>query len=167
MAEGREPPDHVRVENGDWLVPVTLVQFADDREAEAYALADLQTTILGGWDDSELQTIVRELEAQDLLAGTRFEDFFEDTVYQDTPELLIDRAAELQKKWKTIRGQLWEIGLHRLLCGDSTEESEGRRLMNGARAVLFVTDPPYLVGYDGRNHPHRWTKTHGRSLPGD
>jgi len=42
-----------------------------------------------------------------------------------------------------------------LLCGDSTSESDVRRLMNGERAILFATDPPYLVDYDGSNHPTR------------
>jgi len=67
-----------------------------------------------------------------------------------------DRAAELQKKWQTALGQLWLAGKHRLLCGDSTSEEDVRRLMNGKRACLFATDPPYLVQYDGTNHPHKW-----------
>src|ERR1019366_10724633 len=73
-----------------------------------------------------------------------------------TPEAQIDRAAELQKKWGTERGQLWLIGQHRLLCGDSTNRDDVLRLMNGQRACLFATDPPYLVAYDGTNHPHKW-----------
>ena len=39
--------------------------------------------------------------------------------------------------------------------------------MDGKRAILFATDPPYLVDYDGTNHPHKWTATHGRQHPGD
>ncbi|MDX9859308.1 MAG: ParB N-terminal domain-containing protein [Rhodospirillales bacterium] len=50
-------------------------------------------------------------------------------------------------------GDLWILGDHRLLCGDSTKAEDVRRLMNGERAVLFATDPPYLVDYDGTNHP--------------
>lgn len=51
------------------------------------------------------------------------------------------------------KGDLWLLGSHRLLCGDSTNPEDVRRLMNGERAVLFATDPPYLVDYDGTNHP--------------
>ena len=166
-AKGNKPPDRIRVENGDWLVPVVRgVAFADDTEAEAYLLADNQTTILGGWDDTELKEIIASLEAEDALAGTGFEDLFEQ-VEQDDPTPLIDHAADLQKKWGTARGQLWLIGKHRLLCGDCTLESDVGRLMNGQRACLFATDPPYLVDYNGTNHPHKWTASHGRKHPGD
>lgn len=167
-AEGKAPPTRIRVQNGDWLVPVVRgVSFADDREAEAYLLADNQTTILGGWDDDELHEIITALGKEDALDGTGFEHLFEQDVEQDDPTPLIDRATELQKKWGTARGQLWLIGKHRLLCGDSTSETDVRRLMNGKRACLFATDPPYLVSYDGTNHPHKWTKSHGRKHPGD
>jgi DNA modification methylase len=61
-------------------------------------------------------------------------------------------------------GDLWILGEHRLLCGDSTNHGDVRRLMNGERAVLFATDPPYLVDYDGSNHPTRnkdWSQSYG------
>ena len=63
-------------------------------------------------------------------------------------------------------GDLWILGDHRLLCGDSTSETDVRRLMNGERAVLFATDPPYLVDYDGSNHPTRnkdWSQSYGNT----
>jgi DNA modification methylase len=156
--EGQKPPERVRIENGEWLVPVLRgIAFENDSEAEAYSLTDNQTTILGGWDDNELHTILEDLAADAGLVGTGFEDFFEgEPLQQDNPQSLIDNAAELQAKWSTTLGQLWLIGPHRLLCGDSTNGEDVRRLMNGKRAVLFLTDPPYLVGYDGTNHPHKW-----------
>lgn len=55
----------------------------------------------------------------------------------------VDRAAELQQKWQTERGQLWRIGKHRLLCGDSTSAEDVARLMDGERARIVVTSPPY------------------------
>ena len=53
----------------------------------------------------------------------------------------------------TRPGELILLGAHRLLCGDSTDAAQVRRVMAGERAMLFATDPPYLVGYDGTNHP--------------
>ena len=55
----------------------------------------------------------------------------------------VDKAEALQEKWKVGRGQLYAIGDHRLLCGDSTSAADVARVMDGNRAVLFATDPPY------------------------
>jgi len=60
----------------------------------------------------------------------------------------IDRAAELQKKWKVKRGDVWQIGKHRIMCGDSTCRDDVDRLMDGVKAQMMVTDPPYGVNYD-------------------
>lgn len=80
-----------------------------------------------------------------------------------TPEESIpkeDKAEELRQQWGIEFGQLWEIPslkspdqAHRILCGDSTDPSDVIRLMDGKRAVLFSTDPPYLVEYSGDDHP--------------
>jgi DNA modification methylase len=55
----------------------------------------------------------------------------------------IDRAEELQAKWNVQRGQVWQIGRHRLMCGDSTNGEDVGQLMEAEKAVLFNTDPPY------------------------
>ncbi len=67
---------------------------------------------------------------------------------QGDAEPQIDRAAELQELWGTERGQLWAIGEHRLLCGDSTVRADVERVMGGERAELAPVDPPYNVGFD-------------------
>lgn len=59
-----------------------------------------------------------------------------------------DKAAELNKKWKVKRGDLWQIGEHRLVCGDSTSPQDVERVLDGAKPNLMVTDPPYGVNYD-------------------
>jgi len=62
----------------------------------------------------------------------------------------IDRAAELNEKWQVKTGDLWQIGEHRLLCGDSTKEQDINKLMGGDKAVCMWTDPPYGVEYVGK-----------------
>ena len=52
-------------------------------------------------------------------------------------------------------GDLWLLGDHRLLCGDSTKADDVIRVMHNQKAILFATDPPYLVDYDGTNHPSK------------
>jgi DNA modification methylase len=61
----------------------------------------------------------------------------------------IDKADELQKKWQTERGQVWQLGDHRLMCGDSTSAEDVARLMGGEKADCVFTDPPYGVNYEG------------------
>jgi len=63
----------------------------------------------------------------------------------------IDRAEELLKEWKVEKGQLWKLGEHRLLCGDSTKAEDVKRLFGKDRASIIVTDPPYGVSYAAKN----------------
>ena len=64
----------------------------------------------------------------------------------------IDRAAELLEKWQVKTGDLWKIGEHRLLCGDSTKREDVERVMGGEKADFMVTSPPYNVGVEYSEH---------------
>src|SRR5262245_9409622 len=63
-------------------------------------------------------------------------------------EAQTDRAEELNTKWQVQPGDLWRVGSHRLLCGDSTKVEDVGRLLVGRKAVAVITDPPYNVGID-------------------
>lgn len=65
---------------------------------------------------------------------------------------LIDRAGQLQAKWQVARGDIWQCGRHRLMCGDSTNAEDVARLMQGEKARLVATDPPYNAGKDYGEH---------------
>lgn len=64
----------------------------------------------------------------------------------------VNKAAELQKKWGTASGQLWKLGEHRLICGDCTDKATVERLMQGEKANLCLTDPPYAIGENYETH---------------
>jgi DNA modification methylase len=127
-----------------------------DKKARELAIADNRVGELDlEWNpevlaslDADLSQFWRENELNALLKG------FRDTTV-DAPEPKLDQAAELQKKWKTKPGQIWQIGEHRLMCGDSSNARDVSALMNGKVARLCATDPPYLVSYDAKNHPSK------------
>ncbi len=72
---------------------------------------------------------------------------------EKTGKIFDDDVPEPPKKTITKTGDLWQLGDHRLLCGDSTIEADVRRLMGGKKASLFATDPPYCVDYTGKDRP--------------
>jgi DNA modification methylase len=110
-----------------------------DLEWNPEVLASLDVDLDQFWNENELNTLPQDFRSSELSA----------------PEPKIDQAAQLQEKWKTKRGQVWEIGPHRLMCGDSTSASDVTTLMDGKTARLCATDPPYLVSYDAKNHPSK------------
>ena len=137
-------------------VPVEWLD-VDDGAAIAYMLADNRASDLAEYQDEILAEILKEINTSDQqVEATGFtEDQMKELVAKvyapdevEAPEPQIDQAAELMKKWSTERGQLWEIGKHRLLCGDATDADDVARLLDGANPNLMVTDPPYGVEYD-------------------
>lgn len=109
----------------------------------------------GGWD---WDVLANEFEVGDLLewgfdeAELGMAGFGFDEEEPPAPEPQIDRATELQEKWRVERGQVWEVPsrtvagrCHRVMCGDSTDEGAVERLSNGAKVALIVTDPPFAI----------------------
>ena len=145
--------------------PVIVLGHLTEAQRRAYRIADNKLAELGGWDDALLSAELKELLADEFdLSLTGIEDGEIDRLLRDsgrgwrgrrrvaTPPVVV---PEPPRNPASRTGDLWILGDHRLLCGDSTNREDVRRLMNGERAVLFATDPPYLVDYDGSNHPTR------------
>lgn len=128
----------------------------DETKAHAALLAANRFGRIGKDDDAALRALLDGLEAEgfDLeLAGYTAEALAEAGL-RDEPEgeadaeAQIDRAEELNQTWGVKPGDLWLIGEHRLLCGDSTKADDVAEVLGDARPVLMVTDPPYGVEYD-------------------
>lgn len=151
-------PQNVQVIDGEWWVQVTDVSHLSEEAATAYAIADNRTAALANPDMEALTTLLQEVANYDdtLFAATGFDAETLDEMLRelnppDVPEdagAQIDKAAELQEKWQVKTGDLWVIGEHRLLCGDSTNADDVERVMGGDSPTLMVTDPPYGVEYD-------------------
>ena len=135
-------------------VPVDYQPFDNEAEEYAHLIADNRIAELAEADKSELAKLVRELEDKIDLDLTGFDAPSLEELLATKEEKQVDaepktdKAAELQVKWKTEKGQLWKLGEHRLLCGDSTNAKDVERELGDDKADIMVTDPPYGVNYD-------------------
>ena len=122
-------------------------------QATAFGIADNRSAELAEWDE----------KLADVLASLKAEDFPLEDIGFDLDELealkpeiksdadsepQIDKAEELREKWGVEIGQVWELGEHRITCGDSTSAEVVKRLLGDEKPHLMVTDPPYGVEYD-------------------
>jgi DNA modification methylase len=140
-------------EEGINEVPCVFVDYLTEAQKKAYILADNRMAMDAGWDEELLKVEIEALQAEDFdLSLTGFDESelagFFDTA-DDAKEDDFDVDAELEKPPVTKSGDLWLLGNHRLLCGDSTKEESYTLMMNGKKANLVVTDPPYNVNYQG------------------
>jgi site-specific DNA-methyltransferase (adenine-specific) len=114
--------------------------------AKAYALADNRTAELAEWDESELAKQLLDLQEKDWdITELGFEvpqlNDIEPTDEDEIPEPPVEPITKL--------GDIWQLGKHKLMCGDSTDEATVLRLMDGAKADMVFTDPPYGMAYEG------------------
>lgn len=134
-------------------VPCVFADYLTPAQKKAYILADNRMAMDAGWDEELLRVEIEALQAESFDIGlTGFDeseiaDLFEtDSEVKDDD---FDVDAELEKPPVTKSGDLWLLGNHRLICGDSTKEETYTLLMDGKKANLVVTDPPYNVNYEG------------------
>ncbi len=134
-------------------VPCVFVDYLTEAQKKAYILADNRMALDAGWDEELLKVEIEALQAEDFDLGlTGFDEkelasFFD--ADNDVHEDDFDVDAELEKPPVTKTGDVWLLGRHRLVCGDSTKEETYTTLMKGEQANLVVTDPPYNVNYQG------------------
>jgi 16S rRNA G966 N2-methylase RsmD len=141
-------------------VPCLRLSHLSETQKRAYILADNRLAELGGgWDAEMLKLELADLGDLDVdLDGIGFgADDLEDLELSEEPETSdvdaepqIDKAEELRAKWGVEPGQLWELGDHRLLCGDSTKKEDVDRVMRGDVIDMVFTDPPYGISHSGK-----------------
>lgn len=140
-------------EEGIKEVPCVLVDYLTEAQKKAYIIADNRMAMDAGWDEELLRVEIEALQAEafDLsLTGfddTEIADLFGDD--SDVQEDDFDVDEELEKPTFSKAGDVWTLGRHRLVCGDSTKSETFETLMQGRKANLVVTDPPYNVNYEG------------------
>lgn len=133
-------------------VPVRYMDL-DPVDAKLLALADNKVAEIADWDDEALERILSELKADGVdLDGLGWSDDELAEILNEEVEGLTDedQVPEPPEQAVTVEGDLWILGDHRLLCGDSTKLEVVERLMDGQKADMVFTDPPYNVAYEGK-----------------
>lgn len=144
-------------------VPCIFASDLTDQEVEAFRLADNKVGEIADWDErallQELQRIATKDNPFDMgLFGfddvetmlSKLADEGETAKLEDLAEDDSCKLEDLLEKPPRIkRGEVWKVGRHRLMCGDSTKEEDVAKLLGGEKADLLITDPPYGVSYEG------------------
>lgn len=135
-------------------IEVSVVDLPLDKEK---ALNVALNKISGRWDDDKLALLLKELDADILDLSGFGEDEIQDVIEQYDMRLDMENEAiddefeiELPEKPKATLGNIYQLGNHRLMCGDSTNKEHIELLMDGDKADLLITDPPYNVNYEGK-----------------
>ena len=146
-------------------VPVIVLDHLNEKQKRAYILADNKLALNAGWDEAVL---AEELAA---LIDSGYETDVIGFSKQELAEFLPEEAAEENERADEIPevaqnelgvklGDIYQLGEHRLMCGDSTDLVTVEKLMNGEKADMVFTDPPYGIAYDNAK---RWEGTKKQS----
>lgn len=131
-------------------IPVMVATGWTDAQKRAYVIADNKLALNAGWDNELLALELGELG--DLGFDLQLTGFTDDEIKALMPDEVVDcltdpdDAPEVQENPVTVTGDVWIMGKHRLMCGDSTNISDVEKLMDGATAQLLHADPPYGMG---------------------
>lgn len=134
-------------------VPVVILDHLTESQRKAYILADNRIALNSGWDSSMLSVELQDLKDDIDLSLLGFDPDELDSLLNPVEETdgLTDEDAvpEVPVEPKTKLGDIYILGNHRLMCGDSTSITDVEKLMDGQKADMVFTDPPYGVDYDG------------------
>jgi len=140
---------HTRLEAAKRLrmkeVPVLVADDLSEEQVRAYRLADNKTAEFSEWDLDKLIEEITEIMDIDM------EEFgFDLSEFVDEPQVVEDDfEPEIPEEPKAKQGDVYQLGRHRLMCGDSTSVDDVEKLVDGAQIDMLLTDPPYNVDYKG------------------
>ena len=139
-------------EEGITDVPCVFVDHLTEAQKKAYIIADNRMALDAGWDEELLRVEIESLQAEAFdIALTGFgDDEIADLFGKDAGDVTdddYDLTAALEKASFVEKGDVWVVGRHRLVCGDATNPDDVEKLMDGKKANLIVTDPPYGVSF--------------------
>lgn len=134
-------------------IPCIKESHLTEAQRRAYIIADNKLSLNAGWDDDLLAVEIADLQGEGFdLSLTGFSDdeiadLFANEENSKAKDDEYDLTEALEKATFVQRGDIWAVGRHRLMCGDATNADDVAALMNGKRANLLLTDPPYGVSF--------------------
>ncbi|GHV26991.1 methyltransferase [Clostridia bacterium] len=139
-------------EEGVTEIPCVFVEHLTEAQKRAYIIADNRLALNAGWDDEMLSVELADLQGADfdvtLLGFDEKELRKLLSPDKDVQEDEFDLTAALEEAAFVLPGDVWTVGRHRLICGDATDTDTVRKLMDGRKANLVLTDPPYNVSFE-------------------
>lgn len=154
-------------------VPCIVLSGLTEAQKKAYIIADNKMALNAGWNEELLKLELENLKELDFdLELTGFNvDELDDILgnNEEETEIVEDEVPEVPEEPKAKLGDIYQLGNHRLMCGDSTNPDDVDRLMQDEIADLIFTDPPYGVSYKGTNNPNgrEWEIIKNDKLRGD
>lgn len=117
-----------------------------EEQKQKYRILDNKTAEFAEWDFDLLEQELKDLDFGDFDFG------FDMSAFEEPQEIVEDEPPEVDEESEPIThlGDIWQLGKHRLMCGDSTDAEAVAILMGGRKADLLLTDPPYNVAYEGK-----------------
>ena len=134
-------------------VPCIFVEDLTEEQKRAYIIADNKLALDAGWDDKILKAelnFLKEVNFDISLTGFDMDEIDLNATDIEFTEDDFDADAELPAEPKAKQGDIYQLGQHRIMCGDSTDAEDVAKLMDGKLADLYITDPPYNVDYTGK-----------------
>ena len=132
-------------------VPCIVLSGLTEAQKKAYIIADNKMALNAGWDEELLKIELENLKELDFdleLTGFNVDELDDIFQAEEEQEIVEDEVPEVPEEPKAKLGDIYQLGNHRLMCGDSTSEEDVAKLMNGVKADMVFTDPPYGMNLD-------------------